>query len=74
MGLRYYAHMCRDGHPQIGHNDSEHEMCPLCREVARSERLRLELEKIGFMDEFLDADGARAMMSLARKAVEVDEQ
>jgi hypothetical protein len=23
--------MCRDGHVQIGHNDSEHELCPLCR-------------------------------------------
>jgi hypothetical protein len=23
--------MCRDDHVQIGHNDSEHEMCPLCR-------------------------------------------
>lgn len=26
-----YAHTCRDGHAQIGHNDSEHERCPLCR-------------------------------------------
>lgn len=26
-----YAHMCRDEHQQIGHNDSEHERCPLCR-------------------------------------------
>lgn len=27
-----YAHMCRDGHIQIGHNDSaDDEMCPLCR-------------------------------------------
>jgi hypothetical protein len=26
-----YAHMCRDGHVQIGHNDSEYEMCQLCR-------------------------------------------
>lgn len=29
-----YAHMCRDGHVQIGHNDSEHEQCPLCRAQA----------------------------------------
>jgi hypothetical protein len=26
-----YAHMCRDDHLQIGHNDSEHEQCPVCR-------------------------------------------
>lgn len=26
-----YPHMCRDGHQQIGHSDSEHEQCPLCR-------------------------------------------
>ena len=26
-----YAHMCRDGHVQIGHNDSSSELCPLCR-------------------------------------------
>lgn len=26
-----YAHMCRDDHVQIGHNDSTHERCPMCR-------------------------------------------
>jgi hypothetical protein len=41
--------------------------------LARAERLRLELEKIGWMDEFLDADGAKAMMNIAREAVEADE-
>jgi hypothetical protein len=34
-GFFTYAHMCRDGHEQIGHNDSEHEMCPLCRALAQ---------------------------------------
>ena len=34
MNMYRYAHMCRDGHQQIGHNDSEHEMCPLCRALA----------------------------------------
>lgn len=29
-----YSHMCRDGHPQIGHRDSSSEMCPLCRAQA----------------------------------------
>jgi hypothetical protein len=27
------AHFCRDGHALIGHNDSEHERCPLCRAI-----------------------------------------
>jgi len=26
-----FAHVCQDGHELIGHNDSEHELCPLCR-------------------------------------------
>ena len=26
-----YPHMCRDGHAEIGHRDSEHEQCPVCR-------------------------------------------
>jgi ribosomal protein L37AE/L43A len=33
-----YAHMCRDEHEQIGHNDSENERCPVCRERDRAER------------------------------------
>lgn len=37
-----YAHMCRDDHPQIGHNDGEQELCPLCR--ARSLLQRVEDE------------------------------
>lgn len=36
LGINYYPHMCRDGHQQIGHSDSEHEMCPLCREIAKN--------------------------------------
>lgn len=42
-------------------------------EKARADRLRLELEKIAWMDEFLDADGARAMMNIAREAIRNDE-
>lgn len=30
-GKKEYAHMCRMDHVQIGHNESEHEECPLCR-------------------------------------------
>lgn len=28
-----YAHMCRDEHTRIGHNDSSEERCPLCRAI-----------------------------------------
>ncbi len=38
-----YPHMCRDGHPEIGHSDSEHEQCPLCRLNAEIEKLREEM-------------------------------
>ena len=34
-----YPHFCQDGHPPIGHSDSEHEMCPLCRVVAIATRM-----------------------------------
>jgi hypothetical protein len=33
-----YSHMCRDEHVQIGHNDSEHERCPLCIAIAEKEK------------------------------------
>lgn len=32
--LYTYPHMCRDGHPQIGHRE-DGEMCPLCEALAR---------------------------------------
>lgn len=41
-------------------------------EKERAERLRLALESIAWMDEFLDADGARAMMNIAREAINND--
>lgn len=33
--MNTYPHMCRDGHVQIGHSDSENEMCPLCVALAQ---------------------------------------
>jgi hypothetical protein len=33
------AHMCRDDHIQIWHNDGEHEQCPLCLANYEIERL-----------------------------------
>ncbi len=42
-----YAHMCRDNHVQIGHNDSrDDEQCPLCRADAEIERLRAALKEL----------------------------
>lgn len=55
-------------------NMTDLQLVAFCRKQhARAERLRLELEKIGWMDEFLDADGVRAMMQIARDAVNADE-
>lgn len=28
-----FPHLCRDGHQEIGHRDSEHELCPMCRVI-----------------------------------------
>jgi len=36
-----YPHMCRDGHPEIGHSDNSSEMCPLCRARADTDALRM---------------------------------
>lgn len=50
----YYPHMCRDGHPQIGHFTDEEE-CPVCIEIAERERIAdalneriCELERIRY--------------------------
>lgn len=42
-----YAHMCRDGHTEIGHNDSDsgHELCPLCRALNEIEQLRKDVAR-----------------------------
>jgi len=34
-----FAHVCQDGHQAIGHNDSESELCPLCRVMASESEL-----------------------------------
>lgn len=31
--MNSYPHMCRMDHIEIGHRDSEHEQCPLCRAI-----------------------------------------
>lgn len=44
--MNKYPHMCRDDHAEIGHSDSEHERCPLCRALGRVDRLEEALQKI----------------------------
>lgn len=41
-----YPHMCRDGHQQIGHSDSEHEQCPLCRALDAAKALRHTIDNM----------------------------
>ena len=45
-----YPHMCRDEHEQIGHRDSEHEMCPVCRALGRVTRLAEALRQVEWHD------------------------
>lgn len=36
-----YAHFCRDGHVQIGHNESrDNELCPMCHAVSALEAIK----------------------------------
>jgi len=37
-----YPHMCRDEHKEIGHADSESEMCPVCTAIADRDAAREE--------------------------------
>ena len=32
--------VCRDGHPEIAHADSEHEQCPLCQVLGSLREIR----------------------------------
>jgi hypothetical protein len=41
--VKAYPHMCRCGHVEIGHADSECELCPLCAVIAQRDALADEL-------------------------------
>lgn len=41
-----YPHMCRDEHQQIGHADSSHEMCPLCRANSQLSTLQQDVRPL----------------------------
>jgi hypothetical protein len=43
---RTYPHMCRDQHEQIGHSDSEQELCPVCRALALTRQLAEALQEL----------------------------
>lgn len=58
---RSYAHMCCDGHHEIGFNDPEDkygERCPCCSEIDRLvDGVRDELIRLGVPDERIDGAG-----------------
>ncbi len=69
--MGHYAHMCRDGHQQIGHNDSEHERCPLCRATDAQDWIAQQLHNIvtnKSVDEWQEAMLGLADYIEARKA------
>jgi len=37
-----YAHMCRDGHEEIGYDGPGHDLCPLCHLIGKIEKLEEE--------------------------------
>lgn len=63
-----YPHMCRDGHVQIAHSESEHEQCPLCRAMAALVKIK-ELPESddvsGCMAEDMAGIAANALRSIA---------
>lgn len=46
LRAKSYPHMCKDGHEEIGHRDSEHEMCPMCGEIATRDELLLVVDEL----------------------------
>lgn len=46
MTPKQYPHMCRDGHVEIGHADSENERCPLCRVLDAANEMEQALADI----------------------------
>lgn len=65
-----YAHMCRDGHIEIGHNDSEHELCPLCRMTGEAFRLQEVLDAASYYIDRLEAVQQRRVVRDMTEAME----
>lgn len=63
-----FAHMCRDGHEEIGHNDNQGEMCPVCRALAK-ERHTFEVLEQRIRDEFEITDRLRSENARLKQAI-----
>jgi hypothetical protein len=63
-----YPHMCRDEHIQIGHNDSEHERCPLCRALDRAVSAERAMQEMMEVARQADAEIERLRAALIRFA------
>lgn len=61
--MNEYPHMCRIDHQEIGHSDSDHEQCPLCRANDHIEELEAALEASEY---FRDEEG-KELAELQRK-------
>lgn len=64
---KYYPHMCRDEHVEIGHRDSDNELCPMCRVTYERDDLRAQLQTAEQREkeaarEWLHLDAARQML------------
>ncbi len=73
--MNAYPHMCRSGHVEIGHADSEHEQCPLCRANAREALLMEALQFLVDASQGPPLAGTEerwvAAMGVARRAIDV---
>src|SRR3990167_85256 len=65
-----YAHMCRDGHTEIGHNDSSSEMCPLCD--LRAQLAQREQERETLRGAFESEHGDRMVLLLHVRDMEAE--
>lgn len=66
-----YSHMCRDGHVQIGHNDSTEDRCPVCRERDRADRAEERYqEEHAIVDRVWEALGIDTYEGAGGKAID----
>lgn len=65
-----YPHMCRDGDAEIGHSDSEHEQCPLCRMTSQAFLFREALDAARYYIDRLEAVQRRRVVRDMTEAME----
>ena len=61
-----YPHMCRDEHQEIGHADSESEMCPVCTAIAERDAAREEADAYAKLNAEVGGELAHALEREAR--------